>query len=268
MKDFSWGRCVAPGLGLSLLVIVPACGASTGVEATGGGGSFDGGVGGSSNIGGSHTGGSSNGGRSNGGGSSNAGGSSTGDSSGSGGAVDAGVDAGIDAGSGCPTVEPAIGTACSPPGLHCTYGNVCCGHGRECEANGQWQIIPVGCACIVIPSEAGVDAGTSCGNQTCIPNQVCVHPPTSRGGPVPLCVAQPDAGVCPPGTEWSSICAGSSNGGCIETFVPDPPSCAPIPSTCGNPLQCGCFSSNICGGGANLCISVDRSDLRCANLAP
>lgn len=275
----------------SAVVFASACGGSTsGGPSAGGsaGGGMNGGAdnsaGASGNGGSASDGGSGNGGSSSNGGSGNGRGGNGGNSSNGGGGVadvdgsiggspntggDNGSDAGrsVDASQICPIQAPTVGTSCSPPGLRCVYGDICCGGGRQCTQAGQWEVIPVGCACIMRP-DAAADGGTMCGDQTCTSNQVCVHPSTSRGGPVPPCVAQPDAGRCPPGTELTAFCAGSPNGGCIETFVPGPPSCAPIPSTCGNPLQCSCFPVSICGGNANLCSTIDGHDLRCVNLAP
>ena len=59
------------------------------------------------------------------------------------------------------------------------------------------------------PSDAGTrlcrtfvtqaDAGsTACGATTCAADELCIHPPTSVGGPAPPCIPTDDAGQCPP----------------------------------------------------------------------
>src|SRR5262245_46616727 len=56
---------------------------------------------------------------------------------------------------------------------------------------------------------ADADAGMAvkCGTATCTGGQLCVHPPTSVGGPPPQCLPATDAGACPAGTQFEPSCA-------------------------------------------------------------
>jgi hypothetical protein len=75
---------------------------------------------------------------------------------------------------------------------------------------------------------AAVDAGTTpCGSQTCADNQVCALPPNN--GPPPT----------------------------------GPAFCVDIPAGCAAPLQCSCFASSVCGGGALFCYSVTGHLMQC-----
>jgi hypothetical protein len=108
---------------------------------------------------------------------------------------------------------------------------------------------------------------SSCGDGVCSTGEICVHPPTSLGGPQPLCAAHPDGGVCPAGTQFAQCCGGQCGGGCIIPYVPPPPSCIAISGTCDAAIACSCLPDNICGGNANICQSVQGRDVYCINTA-
>lgn len=114
------------------------------------------------------------------------------------------------------------------------------------------------------------DAGSSsCGTTSCGGSQLCIHPPTSVGGPAPLCVPALDGGQCPQGTAYQSFCGGGSgSGGCVEIYVPPPPFCIDVPPGCGSTVTCACLPSGTCGGGADFCQTVTGHDVTCVNLAP
>jgi hypothetical protein len=107
----------------------------------------------------------------------------------------------------------------------------------------------------------------ACEATTCSSDELCVHPPTSVGGPQRLCVPALDGGTCPEGTEWTPSCPGGGSG-CVEIYVPPPAYCASLPPTCGATPTCGCLPADVCGGAPDLCSSVSGRDVHCVNLAP
>ncbi len=112
-----------------------ACGGSTFVDT----GHDAGGDGGGSGSGGSSGAGSGSGGSSSGSG----GGSSSGASSGS--------SSGIGGGGGCPASTPTAGSACSPSGISCEYGNDPnpeCNVIVTCQGNAGWSAPPPGVHCM------------------------------------------------------------------------------------------------------------------------
>jgi hypothetical protein len=107
-----------------------------------------------------------------------------------------------------------------------------------------------------------------CGTAICGLGMACLHPPTSVGGPAPICVEPLDGGACPAGTAMQSFCNGRAGGGCVAVYTPPPPSCIPVPPACAEGVTCACFSPSVCGGGANVCNGVSGRDVTCVNLAP
>lgn len=110
--------------------------------------------------------------------------------------------------------------------------------GRTTEQGGQ---IGVRCdstdsgqgVCRTYVAVPGNDAGASgeggttpCGTSTCGDNQVCALPPNNAG---------------PAG----------------------PAFCVDIPAACTGPLQCSCFATDVCGGGATFCSSVTGRYMQC-----
>ena len=82
------------------------------------------------------------------------------------------------------------------------------------------------------------DAGSfACGDATCAPGQLCVHP--CCGGAAPSClIPLSDAGTCPNNLMRVSVCPGTGRPGCM------PPPCTPPPPFCLDANQCGV---NACG---------------------
>lgn len=256
-----------------LVLAVNACGGATEVAGSGGAGGSSstvaagqGGHGGasSSNATASTTGNDTTS-------SGGAGGSGTGGNAGAGGvASDGGT---------CPASEPTIGSPCAPAGQrNCFYGpNPCCGGAYTCGTDGKWQALGLGCACMPPPdasadaraSDASSDARFDCGGATCGAEQFCVHPSTNSCGAVPPCVARDDAGACPPGTMFTSFCAGSPTGGCVAIPMRGPPHCVTLASTCdASPSTCSCLPRSACGSGADFCQRIDGRDVYCVCLAP
>jgi hypothetical protein len=81
------------------------------------------------------------------------------------------------------------------------------------------------------------DAGSfACGDATCTPGQLCVHP--CCGGTAPSCLMPlPEAGTCPNNLVRVSFCPGTGRPGC------QPPPCTPPAPFCLDPNQC----ANACG---------------------
>ncbi|HVU02690.1 MAG TPA: hypothetical protein VHE30_13105 [Polyangiaceae bacterium] len=276
-------------------LLAVACGGSTDAKGTGSssgaGGSAGDGSGGAS---GASTGGASTGGAS-------AGGSATGGVSGSGGVATGGS-------GGVPNSCFRPDGSLSPGYTHCTTDSecgqrlvpTCCGSdllvGMRSDST---CVVPgidcggLGCAKFLEPrtddgntvpegsaADAWCDNGTchtrlvrdagapDCGGSTCGAAELCIHPPTSVGGPAPECVPPVDGGACPPGTAYQAFCVGSASGGCVQVYVPPPPYCAGIPAGCGATVDCSCIPQNLCGGGADFCQSVEGHTVTCVNLAP
>jgi hypothetical protein len=112
------------------------------------------GAGGASGMGGRATGGSGG----NGGSSTGAGGTGGRLDGGQGGGAGS-VDAGKDAGGGCPAAQPLSGSACSPEGIACRYGD-CCPVTATCSG-GKWQVVVPPCAPPICPAQAPAN-GSSC----------------------------------------------------------------------------------------------------------
>jgi hypothetical protein len=200
----------------------------------------------------------------------------TGGSAGAGGST--GGSAGADGGT-CPSAEPTIGSSCAPAGhLNCFYGDdPCCGGSYTCGADGKWQTLGLGCACM--PHDSGSDARATdapsdaridCGGASCAPDQFCVHPSTNLCGPAPQCVPRDDAGACPPGTMFDAFCLGSSSGGCVEIPMRGAPHCETVATTCdASSPSCSCLARNACDtNGADVCQRIEGRDLYCICLAP
>jgi hypothetical protein len=81
------------------------------------------------------------------------------------------------------------------------------------------------------------DAGSfACGDATCTPGQLCVHP--CCGGAAPSCLMPlPEAGTCPNNLVKVSDCPGTGRPGCM------PPPCTPPAPFCLDANQC----PNACG---------------------
>ena len=81
------------------------------------------------------------------------------------------------------------------------------------------------------------DAGSfACGDATCAPGQLCVHP--CCGGAAPSCLMPlPEAGTCPNNLVKVSDCPGTGGPGCM------PPPCTPPAPFCLDANQC----PNACG---------------------
>lgn len=89
---------------------------------------------------------------------------------------------------------------------------------------------------------------TSCGSETCGPDEICVRP--CCGGPAPPCLPLPEGGSCT-APNVPMLCDDGTPG-CLEICTPPPPFCAraadivchdcdgPVPRSCDPPGQ-GCF---------------------------
>jgi hypothetical protein len=156
---------------------------------------------------------------------------------------------------GCCGAAGACGSAC--PGFACDCGDA----SASSDAATSSDAAQLEASQSDGPSDR--DSGT-CGAQTCGPNQVCVHL-TCGGGPL-QCTFLNDAGGCPPGWRYASVCAlppsGHAGPGCLPTCVTPAPFCQDIPSSCAGPsLACTCLQS-VCGS-TQSCASVQGHDVTC-----
>jgi len=145
---------------------------------------------------------------------------------------------------GCPAAVPSQSDTCTRADLSCTYG---CSRGGPATAEcheGSWKVARLGLACDAddastdAPPDAPppADGPFACEGKTCGPNQFCIHP--CCGGAAPLCVAMPEGGACPSGTQPTSCqpFGGPSSGGLNCQYGP----CKPPPAYCADSIPSGC----------------------------